>query len=790
MTSRLLTKVTPLAFAISTIVWSGNAAYAQAVAATENSTDTAAAQQAPAAPAPAAGALDEVIVTGTRSSTRLQRAPVAIATVSAQKIAESGYVSPGDLQYIVPAVTFNPVVGAGFLIRGFGSQGFDYNLEKAVAVVVDDVVQGLPRSIGMNTLADIERVEVLKGPQGTLFGKNASAGVVFVVSRQPELNVSSVEGSIRYGTRNELQVDNTVNVPISNDVAARVTVVHQSRDGYLTNKWNGEKGGATADDMVRAKLLWKVTPSLTANFGVEYQKHEDTGANVIETVSTFSPPPGGVPPNSTTQIDFNNQLTGRYGIVFGPNNRDYAHNSATNIYIRQKGAQASLEYRNGGYTLTSVSAYKEQNSGNSSDADYTATDFFALNQSRLAAHQASQEFRINSPTGGFFDYVLGTYFFDQKVRATEAQGGSLSVTGSVPPIISPVGALANYTANSKSFATFGQSNVHLSDQFTAVLGGRYTHDKVGGSYYPSQDGIYQYTGTVVPAVAADASKTDVSGKATLQYTPTKDAMAYLTFAQGYKAPAVGTSRGVLRVVRPEQVDSWELGFKSQFLDRRVTFNASVFYQNFKDFQTTTAVFGADGVNRFVLDNAPEVLSKGVELELTAKATRDLTLSANLAYNPTEYQGFLTSCYGNQVVNPAPGRGCYRQGGANVYDVSGLPSIFSPKTTYNLGFDYKTMVSPTLQMLVNANYNHRSSVYSIAGNPLSIVPGYGLLGGSIGIRPMGGTFKVTLYGRNLTDKYFVVRNRALAFAGAGSYVQTPSSESGRTIGLRLDYALSN
>ena len=737
---------------------------------------------------PPAADSSEVIVTGTRRASRVQKVPVAISTITSDQIAALGISTPSDLQFAVPAVTFNPQVGAGFQIRGFGTQGFDYNLEKAVAIVVDDVVQGLPRSVGLNTLADVDRVEVLKGPQGTLFGKNASAGVIFVVTGSPKLGVFSDEGSVKYGTRNEMQISNTVNIPLSDTVAARVTTVFQKRDGYLNNKYNGETYGDSQDSGIRAKLLWAPSDNLKINFTAEVQDHRDTGANIIETVRSYVAPVGGVPVGSTTLIDYNQQLTALYGVQFGPGNFDFVNNRPSPLFIKQNSFTAALTYNIGEYTLTSITAYKDQKSGNQADSDFTATDFFGINIGRLKAHQFSQEVRLGSPVGGFFDYVVGAYLFDQEVEAYELQGGSKSVTAFPPPYNGPVGARGNYTATSKSTAFFGQGNFHLTDQLTAIVGGRWTDDKVSSTYFPSTDPSFVFSGTIIPATGAAAEKKNGSGKFTLQYNPATDVMFYATYSQGYKAPAIGTSRGVLSIVKPETVINAELGVKTQWFHRKLTVNVDAFDSKFKNFQTTTSVVGSDNVRRFVLDNAPLVLSKGVEIDVIARPTPKLTLTANYSHNPTEYKGFLTSCYSGQAVNPSAGPGCYLIGTAKVNDVTGLNSINSPETTYNTGFSYSTDLPTGTEFFINGNYNWRSSQYSIAGDPNTIMPAYGLLSGNVGFGLSKYPVRISLYGRNLLDKDFVVRLRALSFSGAGSYVQTQSSESGRTVGVRLDFKM--
>ena len=511
----------------------------------------------------------DIIVTGQRRAQRLQDVPASITAVSGATLQASNIQSPADIQYLAPSLTFNPQVGAGFQVRGVGSQGFDYNLEKSIAVVLDDVVQGLPRSIGLNTLSDVERVEVLKGPQGTLFGKNASGGVVFIVTRKPELGARTLEGHLRYGTDNEIQADNTINLPIGENAAARLTGVYQRRDGYLTNAFNGFKGGGYRDYQLRGKLLWEPTSNLELYLIGDIQHHDDDGTNQIETIRKFGQFTGG----STVQNL--QQIYAPYGIVPGPENERYVNNAPNTNDADVQNLTGTITYKLGGYTLTSITGYKHQKSGNSTDPDNSPSDFRSLNVGTLRAHQFSQELRLNSPTGGFFDYIVGLYYYDSRTDAKEVQGGRLGANLPANTLTSPVGADANYVAKSTSYAAFGQANLHFTDKLTGIVGGRFTHDKVFGSFFKSINQTVNLIGTQIPDGQLGDSKSDFSVRGTIQYEPVRDVMFYGTYSQGYKAPAIATSRGVILPVASETVQNYEAGVKTQFFDRRLTLNVSV-----------------------------------------------------------------------------------------------------------------------------------------------------------------------------------------------------------------------
>jgi iron complex outermembrane recepter protein len=395
---------------------------------------------------------------------------------------------------------------------------------------------------------------------------------------------------------------------------------------------------------------------------------------------------------------------------------------------------------------------------------------------------------LNSPVGGFIDYVIGGYIFDQNVWANDNQGGTRNRTD-LPPntYVGTVGQSSYYTARSNSLAAFGQANLHLTDQLTAVLGARYTHDKVGASYAGRPNPLFNFIGVSPPDGEDSAKADDLSFKGTLQYDVTPDLMFFASYAQGYKAPAIGTSRGVIRRVLPETIDSYEIGMKSQWFNRALTFNASVFTQDFKNLQTTAVSFKPDGTYSVELTNAEGVRSRGFELEAGLRAGPDLTLTGSFAYVDTKFLTYLTSCYRGQPINATPGPGCYRQGTGTIFDATGFPSINSPKTTYNLGFNYTPSISDSLKLYTNATWSYRTKAYTTAGDPNTILPGYGLLNANIGIGNPDGSLRLTLYARNLLDKFFVTRIRALQFGTVGSYSHTVPIEAQRTIGIKLDYS---
>jgi iron complex outermembrane receptor protein len=543
--------------------------------------------------------------------------------------------------------------------------------------------------------------------------------------------------------------------------------------------------------VVRGKVLWQPAPNVEVYVIGDVQDHLDGGVGGLATVRNIAgSSAAGYPTNpaSTYNVDFNALLAAE-GITAGPNNTSYAHNSLDQVYIKQHDVQANIKVGLGDFTLNSITAYGHVKSGSWFDQDYTQTNFYDINNSVLTSRQISQEFRINSPTGHFVDYVAGLYFYDMNTSAYERSAGTRGQTLPANTLYSYSGAMLNYGAHNTSYAAFGEANFHLTHKLTAIGGLRFTYDRAHANYFPSADIAYTFTGpTPAAPVAATKTASNLSGKATLKWDVSDTFMTYATYSRGYKAPAVGVASGVLRPIEHESVDNFELGARLSLFDRKVVLNATLFHEKFKNFQTTVIVLGDDGISRSLLSNVPGVLTRGVEGDITIRPTSAFSFGGNFSYAPTKYIGFNAPCYSGQTVVATASKGaCYTYGTSTAIDADGLPSIQAPAMTYTLNAAFNPKISEKLQVFSNVNFYHRSSAWSQAGNANTIVAGYGIVNGNIGIGRPDGSLKLSLYARNLFNKLYWSRYGTMTFAPAGSYLQYAASDAARTIGARLDYS---
>ena len=347
----------------------------------------------------AAATGDEIIVTATRREERLQDVPLSVTAVSAESLAQSGLKEVSDIQYLAPNITFsatNPVSnGGGYQIRGVGTQTYDSGVEQTVGLVIDGVVIGLSRDPGSTGFADIERIEVLRGPQGTLFGKNSSAGVIQVVTKKPRMDDASFSLDLKYGERNDRVVQASANIPLGQTVALRLSGYSNGQDGAIPYVLTpGRAVGDRRNNGIRAKLLWEPSDNLSFLLSGEYQTAFARDGQIIQSLGTSAL--------------FNSQFAG-FAEKPGPNvyksYMDGDWTADTSLYAGSLEINAGI----GDHTLTSITAYRKLKTLQLSDIDASPANVFNNSDGGVDSHQFTQELRLTSPGGQRLEYVLGLY---------------------------------------------------------------------------------------------------------------------------------------------------------------------------------------------------------------------------------------------------------------------------------------------------------------------------------------------------------------------------------------------
>ncbi len=492
--------------------------------------------------------------------------------------------------------------------------------------MIDDVVQGIPETNfaapSYELLTDIDRIEVLKGPQGTLFGKNSSVGVLQIVTKKPQLGVYEADGSVSVADGGEYKAQAGVNLPIDDTMAVRLSGWEYHHSGYIDNVTKNEEISGYDQYGVRGKFLWEPSDDLSIYLIGERSHTGDTGNGALTLRScgsgfaTYSPCATDAP----------------LGVVAGPTNNKVADEGDTDANTDTTSGSLHVDYQFGGDTLTSVTSYIEKEESEGVDVDSTPRPILSVDQTQVGNHQFTQEVRVASPSDQFIEYTIGGFYYDVGSLEKNVLAGTFdfepdnSVNLLSNGFASPVtGGQTIIQSDTRSLAAFGQATVHVTDQLSLIGGLRYTHDDVkAGVHIGPFPNICEFnyafgapchtTTLPSPVVATTAHASNLSGKGTIKYDFTDDVNAYFTYATGYKGPAVSYPAGLPQfVIKPETSQDFEIGVKSQFFDRRLVLNADVFDEKYTNFQGQTYVYDAanPGASNFVTSNAGGLEFEGI-----------------------------------------------------------------------------------------------------------------------------------------------------------------------------------
>jgi iron complex outermembrane receptor protein len=612
---------------------------------------------------------NDIMVTARRRSESAQDIPLAVSVIDAKQLDETGAFNVNRLQQLAPTLQFyssNPR-NTAVNIRGLGvpfgltSDGF----EQGVGIYVDDVYYSRVASATFDFL-DVAQIEVLRGPQGTLYGKNTTAGAINITTNQPSFDFEG-RAEISLGNFEFRQARLALSGPLSERVAARVAFSGTTRRGTIRNVTTGQDIQSLDNLGVRAQVLWEAADNLKVTLVGDYNRQDANccGSVFVRTGTTQRPldrqfpalaaaqgyaPPSANPFDRLTDLD--SQL------------------NAGNVIA---GAALRAVWDIGPGTFTSVTAWRYWDWKPENDRDFTGLPIVSLSQNPSQQNQYTQEFRY-AYTGDRFDFVVGAFAFDQRIdtQGTEAQGSAASrwnIAPSNPLSVDPSvlnGLTARNTQSleSTSAALFGQLSWKVTDAFTIQPGVRINYDRKAGFY---QRRVFTGTGTELlgterddrsraqlaifqPQVSApEDTDWNLTYDLTLSYELAPDVLAYGTYAKSFKTiginqnglptDAAGQPIAAAGTIRPEKVDHFEIGLKTQFWDRRATLNLAAFRTDIRDYQATVNN-GQFGVLRGFLANAGKVRSQGIEADVSIRPSQRFTAYASGAYTDAKYVRFV------------------------------------------------------------------------------------------------------------------------------------------------------
>lgn len=728
--------------------------------------------------------LAKVTVTARRREENVQDVPTPITTLSGATLEQQKVYKVQDLQQVLPSVNVAYIHArqSSIAVRGIGNNPASDGLEGSAGIYLDNIYLGRP-GMAVFDLLDVEQLELLRGPQGTLFGKNTTAGVINISTRKPTFTPErSLE--ISGGERGYFQGKGTVSGPLTETLAGRLSAYRTRDDGYIDNQHDsrtfvgGEREGA------RGQLLFEPNDDFNLRWITDY--NQENSSNGVWALY-------GVPDRFRERA----ALIGAHP-QYDPKKREVNIDSEQSVNVWQGGSSLEANWNlDGGYTFTSISGYRYWHFIPRNDADLT--DASAIIHSGVEVHdrQFSQEFRLASPTGESFDYVVGAYLFNQNLgNKTISQFGpqaDLFLSGVNRNIFNNARTQTNGKIETDSFALFGQANWHLTERLDLTVGVRGTYEEKEARVHRfAPVGGAPLTGALAAARQAQMGALDTgdfglhnaapSGLVSLSYRFTDKLLGYASLAHGEKsggvnlaAPANGLGSDSL-VVGPERANDAELGFKSTLDDGRLLFNANLFWTGIHGYQATTLTTTASSLTPIsVLANAGSVRSRGVEFETTYLPFRGLTLNFNGSYNDVTYLSFKDApCPGEiNTVNPTA-----------VCDLTGERVVGASKWIGNLNGEYQWSLGNGLQPYVTAGYSYRSEAEGTLDNSaLSKIDGYGLVNASVGVRAdVGeGQLDASAWVKNATDKDYYLTAFAMS---NGAY--TASVGQPRTVGVSLRY----
>ncbi|MEJ7935809.1 TonB-dependent receptor [Sphingobium sp. AN558] len=757
-----------------------------------NSAPTGARQAA----SPGDKGLQDIIVTARRRSESAQTVPVAVSVVSATALEQHQVFNAYQLVNLTPSLqvqSSNQQVGAvNFVIRGIGTTVFGPQVESSVGIVIDDVVMSRPQ-FGNIQFFDLERVEVLRGPQGMLFGKNAAAGLINIVTVQPKLGRTELLANAQYGNTtapgsgNVATFQAAANLPVTSNSALRISAFVTRQDAYVRDVTLNQNLGNTAYGG-RLKFLWEPSDAIRLTIAGDYQHSKGPGESVL--IHRFTAPDGLI-----------DTVNASNGVFASPKNTrmatDVPNDNDSDVY----GVQLKAEFElGGGYTLTNLLAYRNYKMNTSIDTDTTTADLFSINTGGFRRHQTTAEVRLSSPQEGRFSYQLGAFYLNLVARDFLLQGANLGAP--VPPGLSLLGGYQDATSPTKSYAGFFEGQFKLTEKLGLTAGARYTHDDIGYSLDLTNPAA------LLPLYGPDThftrrlTKNNLSYRFGIDYQIVPDVLAYATYSRGYKGPTFDQLSGT--TVNPEIPKSIELGLKSTLLDRRLRLNVALFDTTFDGYQTQAQKQGTAA--GFMNLNAGQLKTRGVEVEFTALPFEGLTISGGTTYNHTEYKDLSgIPCYYGQPSGTSGTNVCIPSatpGAPGTTDVSGNPLANAPQWTTTATVRYEHPVAGNWIGFLQGDVYHRSSFYfSQTNDPNLRVKANAIVGLSIGARSSDDRLSLTAFVRNLFDKrvpsYILADPVANFYTGStgqsdgalgGNYWHNFGPNSYRTIGVTLNYRM--
>jgi iron complex outermembrane receptor protein len=684
---------------------------------------------------PGDNAVTDIVVMARKRAESIQTVPVSITAVGVAQIERNNIVRLSDVASFSPNVTLSsptisPTNIAPF-IRGIGSRSNDPSQDVPIAISIDGVY--LSQIAGaLVDVFDVQQIEILRGPQGTLQGRNSPGGAINMTTRRPTQELSA-RGEISYGSYNELHVRGAVSGAIVPDkLAVRLSLFHNNGGGYLKSLTTGQKFGGQKASGGRIGVLFTPTEAVSLYLTGDYV-HDQSPMPALRPVPLNQAFPRQGIPLVCSRFGYCSPYPQyRNGATFVPDGNS-----------KNGGFASNLDIDLGTAKLTSVTGYRSVSEHTYADIDALPAPILSLDDRSLFAKTFSQEFRISSDNDSRLEYVAGAYYLRSRFRVAE------------PVTFNGTTSTGRRRQVAKSYALFGQATYHITDKLSASAGLRQTWDHKTLDSRPA--------GIVVPRHFKNKWD-NLSFEGGLEYKVDRNSLVYFRFAEAYRSGGINAGIAAISTIdayNPETVKSYEIGEKTEFFDRRLVLNISAFQSDYKSLQETVTITPSFRPVR----NAASARIRGVELESVARFIPNLTVSTAVGYLDPKYKKFLADL-GTGVVT----------------DNSFLTFPYTAKWTASVRSDYVIPLSGDkgdVTLGLDVNYRSQANYSSVTQTQVGLQKKYALLNGAITYASANGKYKLSVYGKNLTDKYYI----NTADTGNGLYAWNIVGAP-RTFGIRL------
>ena len=654
--------------------------------------------------------VQEIVVTARKREERLQDVPISANVTTGAALEKQDVKSLSELNSYVPNLFIQKTpANEAIYIRGIGSPAGNLAFEQSVGLFVDGVYAGRARQFAAPFL-DVERVEVLRGPQGALFGKNTSAGAVNIVSRGPSSTFESISTlTATVAGQSGWEATQILSGPLTDTVSGRVALKISENEGWLKNTVNLRDEPRAYNLVGRAVLEWRPNDQLNVRLKLDGARQELTG----QPMTTVAP--GG-------SLKFERETT--LGVP------DYDNTNSFNTVLT-----ATYDFASG-HTLTSITGYSQFDYSKVIDSDFTSRSL--LTSSFIEAfEQTSQELRLASPTDGRFTYIVGAYYHDNTTDIDQSTGITFG----------PFNGSQNrdFSQSNKTVSLYAQGVYAVTDKLRATVGLRQTWDDKSADQTRDKTGVLPPT-WLATSLTGSRDEQAFDPSAQLQYSFSGDAMVYVSYARGSKAggfvAAQSTTTPTQFQFDGESARSVEVGTKLMLLDRRVRLNAAIFETEYSDLQVS--VFNAQS-NSFITGNAASATSRGVELELAARLTPSLDLSSAASWLDAKYDDF-------------PGAGCIYPlpptpaGQTCTQNIGGTRIPRAPEWTFTGALNLNHPISGDLRLVGSLSATYRSEAFlEDSLSPASLQKAYTKIDARIGLADAEDRWEVAVVGKNLTDE---------------------------------------